>query len=135
MVLSSSHTQAIRWAKLCNACEAMYANIIMGTLRSNLYALQAYSPLCKATKLSHPVIGKVAARHDKTPAQVSWQQLNGPHSRCHGITLLCMHWRQTTADCSCILTLRHGMDHDTGRPSHGMVLEAFRHDSPFGSTL
>lgn len=34
------------------------------------HALQAYSPLCKATKLSHPEIVRVAARCHKTPAQV-----------------------------------------------------------------
>ncbi len=34
------------------------------------HALQAYSPLCKATKLSHPDIVKVAAKCHKTPAQV-----------------------------------------------------------------
>ncbi|KAL3155330.1 hypothetical protein ABBQ38_010892 [Trebouxia sp. C0009 RCD-2024] len=38
--------------------------------RSQGIALEAYSPLCKATKLRHPVITKVASRHKVTSAQV-----------------------------------------------------------------
>jgi diketogulonate reductase-like aldo/keto reductase len=33
-------------------------------------ALEAYSPLTKGRRLDHPVLGRVAGRHGKTPAQV-----------------------------------------------------------------
>lgn len=65
----TSHGLHLRCLSYRAASTAWTPTVIVHAQRC--HAMQAYSPLCKATKLSHPVIGKVAARHQKTPAQVT----------------------------------------------------------------
>ncbi len=67
-----------------------YKGALLNYCKSKNIVVQAYSPLTRAKRLSHPVIRKIADAHGKTPAQVliHWALQHGtvviPKSSNHG---------------------------------------------------
>lgn len=48
----------------------LFQRELLAFCRSHLIQLEAYAPLVKAQRMEHPVIRRIAAAHDRTPAQV-----------------------------------------------------------------